>query len=184
MMNTTQSTASNTTEKTSSQPKITLVVAASLNNVIGVDNGLPWHLPSDLQFFKSQTLGHPIVMGRNTWISIGRALPGRTNVVISSASRETLALPESVLLFSDFTQALAALADTSEIMVIGGAMLYESVLPMADAVSLNRIQTTIEGGHAFFPNLPATEWKLTWEEQVPADEKNNFDQLRQRWERD
>lgn len=136
---------------------LALIVAQSLNRVIGVNNELPWRLPEDLKYFKATTMGKPIVMGRKTYDSIGRPLPGRTNIVVTrqvgwSADGVKVAgtLEEAV--------ALASEEEPEEIMVIGGAQIYELMLPAADRVYLTQVYTEVEGD-AWFPPLPAEQWR-------------------------
>lgn len=166
------------------QPQhITLIAAISREGAIGIDNTLPWHLPSDLAFFKAQTLGKPIIMGRKTWDSIGRALPGRTNVVISRQPRADLNLPETVKLYASLTEALAYLSDQEEVMVIGGAEIFAQAMPLATGVIVNRIDTTIPNADTYFPDIDSEIWSCVHQDNVDADAKNEFAQIRERWER-
>lgn len=162
--------------------KIRIVVAASENNVIGLDNKLPWHLPDDLKFFKKMTTGMPVVMGKNTWQSLGKALPARTNIVISSTLKT---LPEGVLLFDTLAAALAYLEQQSreEISIIGGGQLYRSALEQTDTVYLTRVHTILDQGTAYFPVLREEDWKLSWEEHHPADERHIYSFTFQQWDR-
>ncbi|KAA5536502.1 dihydrofolate reductase [Taibaiella lutea] len=162
--------------------EIRIVVAASEDNFIGIDNQLPWHLPEDLRFFKKMTSGMPVVMGKNTWLSLGRALPNRLNVVISSSLNN---LPEGVLIFDSLENAIAHLKSEGNetISIIGGGQIYKAALPFTDVVYLTRIHTILRNGTAAFPPLSENEWKLTWEEPHTADEKNKFDYTFQKWER-
>lgn len=162
--------------------QIRIVVAASEDNIIGRDNALPWHLPDDLRFFKRMTMGMPVVMGRNTWVSLGKALPGRLNVVISGSLRE---VPEGVLLFAELDAALEYLRREAyeHIAIIGGGQLYHSALPFTQVVYLTRVHTLLEEGTAFFPELPPEEWQKTWEEAHEADEKHRYSFTFQQWER-
>ncbi|WP_232522401.1 dihydrofolate reductase [Marinimicrobium alkaliphilum] len=135
-----------------------LIVAAGRNQAIGYRNQLPWRLSGDLQYFKSVTLGKPIIMGRKTWDSIGRPLPGRRNIVVSR--QRDWPAPEGVLLAHSLDQALA-LAEQEpgdEIMVMGGAELYQQALPLAQRVYLTRVDLAPEAD-TFFPVLPAAEWQ-------------------------
>lgn len=161
---------------------IRIVVAASENNVIGLDNQLPWHLPDDLKFFKKMTTGMPVVMGKNTWKSLGKALPGRLNVVISSTLTD---LPEGVLHFDTLEAALEYLRtqQLEEISIIGGGQLYHSALDFTNTVYLTRVHAVLEKGTAFFPSLPSEDWELVWEEFHPADERHAFGFTFQQWER-
>lgn|SRR5690554_2789623 len=144
--------------------KLALIVAAATNNVIGLNNQLPWHLPQDLKYFKAKTLGKPIVMGRKTYESIGRPLPGRTNIVITR-QLGWRADPD-VLIAHNIDQALELARDLvgaesdAEVMVIGGAEIYRNCLPQADRVYLTRVEKDVEGD-AYFPSLPEGEWQQT-----------------------
>ena len=136
--------------------KISLIVAASPDNVIGRDGGLPWHLPEDLQRFKALTMGKPIVMGRLTHESIGRPLPGRRNIVISrrpgyrADGCDVVASPE---------EALRTAGGADEVMIIGGAAIYRAFLPRADRIYLTRVNADV-AGDVHFPALPAGEWTV------------------------
>ena len=150
---------------------LTLLVAAAENNAIGRNGQLPWRLPADLQWFKRHTLGHPVLMGRKTWDSIGRALPGRPNLVLSRQAG--LRLPGAQV-FADLGDALAyarQLDGSEEIFGIGGAELYRELLPLADRVLLTRVHAAIEGD-AFFPVLAPAEWRQISRETHPADERH------------
>ena len=144
--------------------KLALIVAAATNNVIGLNNQLPWHLPQDLKYFKAKTLGKPIIMGRKTYESIGRPLPGRTNIVITR--QQGWQAGSDVLVAHDIDQALELARDTvgadpnAEAMVIGGAEIYRNCLARADRVYLTRVEKDIEGD-AYFPSLPEDEWQQT-----------------------
>ena len=144
--------------------KLALIVAAATNNVIGLNNQLPWHLPQDLKYFKAKTLGKPIVMGRKTYESIGRPLPGRTNIVITR-QQDWRADPD-VLIAHNIDQALELARDLvgaesdAEVMVIGGAEIYRNCLSQADRVYLTRVEQDVEGD-AYFPSLSEGEWQQT-----------------------
>ena len=146
--------------------KISLIVAAATNNVIGRDGALPWHLPDDLKRFRRLTVGKPIIMGRLTHESIGKPLPERQNIVISSCERlqadgcEVVNSPEA---------ALAVAGDAEEVMVIGGARVYEQMLPMADRIYLTRVHADIDGD-TFFPDIDNDEWQIVEREDFPADD--------------
>ena len=141
--------------------QIALIVAVSQNNVIGRDNQLPWHLPEDLQYFKSVTMGKPILMGRKTYESIGRPLPGRTNIVITRDSNWTA---DGVEVVNSLDAAMLAgaeackKANSDEIMVIGGAQIYRDCLPLADKLYLTQVEAEVEGD-AFFPNIDLNQWQ-------------------------
>ena len=147
---------------------ISLIVAASANNVIGAQGELPWRLPDDLRRFKEVTMGKPIVMGRKTWESIGRALPGRQNIVIT---RQEDFVAEGCDVVGSVDAALAAAGDAAEVMVIGGSQVYALFLPDADRLYLTRVHAEVEGD-AFFPAISEAEWRLVDEEHHGADERN------------
>ncbi|NOY42453.1 MAG: dihydrofolate reductase [Planctomycetes bacterium] len=155
---------------------LTLIVAVAENNVIGRQGDLPWRLSADLRRFKRLTMGHAILMGRKTWESIGRPLPGRTSVVIT---RQTDYQPgfEEVLVAADLDEALtlAQGADVSDdqAFVIGGAAIYELSLPRADRLLLTRVHAEVEGD-VFFPEVDWSQWRLVSEEKHDQDDKNDF----------
>ena len=128
------------------KPRISLIVAMAMNRVIGIDNTLPWHLPADLKHFKALTMGHHIVMGRKTYDSIGRPLPGRTSVVVTR-NRELKI--EGCIIGHTLDQAIAACNGDDEIFVIGGAELYAQALPIADRLYITEIQKAVRGDAYF-----------------------------------
>ena len=140
--------------------RIALIAALADNRVIGANGGLPWRIPADLKHFKALTIGKPVVMGRRTFDSIGRPLPGRPNIVVSRGSN---ALPDGVDVASDVEEAVAvarrraAECGADEIMIIGGETLYSALLPRADRLYLTLIHETAPGD-AFFPAFDAAEW--------------------------
>lgn len=145
-----------------------LIVARARNGVIGRDNALPWRLPADLAFFKRTTMGAPIVMGRKTWESIGRPLPGRPNIVVS----RTLAnLPPGVVVAPDLASAFAAAAPADEVFVIGGAQLYAEALPLVDRIYVTEVGADVEGD-TYFPPLDRSAWVMTSMGDHPADERH------------
>lgn len=152
---------------------ISLIVAASTNNVIGARGKLPWRLSSDLKRFKALTMGKPIVMGRLTYESIGRPLPGRQNIVISRNAGFSAAGCDVV---QTIDAAVDAAGDAQEIMVIGGSHIYAEFLPRADRIYLTRVQADINGD-AFMPELPVIEWHEASRESCAADETNEFDSI-------
>lgn len=149
---------------------VSLIVAATRNQVIGLDNQMPWHLPADLRYFKQRTLGKPIIMGRKTWESLGRPLPGRLNIVISRQADVELAGAE---VFADLEAAIlrgqewATQQGVDEVMVIGGGQLYQQALTLAQRVYLTRIDLELEGD-TFFPVLDAQQWRQTDAQAHPA----------------
>lgn len=146
---------------------LTLVVAYARNRVIGRDNALPWRLPGDLAHFKRTTLGHPIIMGRSTWESLGRPLPGRHNIVIS---RNPDYQAEGATVVTSLPAAQQA-AQSDAACVIGGAQIYTLALPLATRIIATEIQADIEGD-AFFPLLPEQVWRET--ARVPQPEENGL----------
>lgn len=141
------------------KPKLSLIVACGINGVIGKGNQLPWHLPEDLQYFKKTTLGKPVIMGRKTFESIGRALPGRVNIVVTR--QPDWCAPNGVKVAASIPCAIelaGAASNVTEIMIIGGEQVYCASLPIADRVYRTDVQVDIKGD-AFFPSLPAHEWE-------------------------
>ena len=153
-----------------SNPTITLIVAASDNNAIGIDNKMPWHLPNDFKYFKKNTIEHSVLMGRKTFESIGKALPERRNIVIT---RNAAFQGEDIDVANSIQEALLYCRDEREAFIIGGANIYQQALPLANKVLLTRVHTTIKGD-AFFPALPSEEWELVSSDSHQADEKHAF----------
>lgn len=149
---------------------ISIIVAATTNSVIGVDGELPWKISDDLKRFKALTMGKPIVMGRLTWESIGRPLPGRQNIVIT---RKADFLADGCDVVASPAAALAIAGDAPEIMVIGGSQIYDLFLSKASRLHMTRIHTEIDGD-AFFPEISETDWELVNVEAHEASEKNEF----------
>ena len=149
---------------------ISLVVAASTNNVIGSDGGLPWHLPDDLRHFKRLTTGNPIVMGRRTFESIGRPLPDRRNIVMT---RDPDYMARGCDVVSSVREALDIEADADEVMIIGGGQVYRDFLPHADRIYLTRVQADVEGD-TYFPDIDEAGWRLVSSEPHAADEKHAY----------
>jgi dihydrofolate reductase len=143
--------------------KISLIVAVSRNGAIGLNNQLPWYLPEDLKYFKSVTMGKPLIMGRKTFDSIGRPLPGRANIVLTRDPQWT---SDGVKVVQSVEQALVAgeiaceAADVDEIMVIGGEQIYRMTIDLADRIYLTQVDTDVEGD-AFFPDIDLNNWSQT-----------------------
>lgn len=156
--------------------KIRLVVAYAENRCIGKDNQLPWRLPHDLANFKKLTLGHPIIMGRRTWDSIGRPLPGRPNFVIS---RNPEFVAPQATVCSSLQEALAYTATAPMVCIIGGGQIYEQALPLANEVYATEVKQTV-AGDAFFPPLDGT-WQET--KRLPQPPENGFEYDFVRYER-
>ena len=152
--------------------QISIIVAVSQNGVIGKDNQLIWRLPDDLKRFKRLTLGHPMIMGRKTYDSIGKPLPGRTSIVVSRNPNLSI---EGVLVANTFEEALekAAFTGADEVFVIGGGNIYEESLQLADKIYLTDVHTVIDGDTFFYlPNK--AEWKEVANTNHPADERHAF----------
>jgi dihydrofolate reductase len=153
--------------------RISFIVAKSLNNVIGRNNQLPWHLKDDLQNFKRLTTGHHILMGRKTFESIGKPLPGRISLVCSSEQRP---VQDQVLWFNSIFRAIkhAERNGESELFVIGGEKIFKSALSLADRIYLTEVKAEVEGD-VFFPQLSLKNWKKVSEQQFSKDAHNDFD---------
>jgi dihydrofolate reductase len=149
---------------------LSMIAALAENRVIGVDNSMPWHLPGDFKYFKATTLGKPIIMGRKTWDSLGRPLPGRLNLVVTRQQNLQL---EGAELFTSLEAAVeraeewAAEQGVSEVMLIGGAQLYGQALELADRLYLTRVALTPEGD-AWFPAFDEGQWTLVSNTENPA----------------
>jgi dihydrofolate reductase len=158
-------------DKSSRKPVLSVIAAMARNRVIGIDNRLPWHLPADLQHFKTMTLGKPLIMGRKTWQSLPGLLPGRPHIVISrtpdfraEGAQVARSLDEAIALAGE-------LAD--EVMLIGGANLYQQALPLADRLYLTLVDAE-PAGDAWFPDFDEADWRLESRQDHPADERNRF----------
>lgn len=157
--------------------KISFVVAAADNRCIGINNALPWHLPEDLKFFKRVTMGKPIIMGRKTFESIGKPLPGRTNIVITNNknySANGIKVATSLDDALKIAEAITLIDGKEEVMVIGGAGVYALCLPRADRLYYTKVHAAVNGD-AFFPEVNWKEWKLISQEDYKSSEKNPYD---------
>ncbi|EKE75745.1 type 3 dihydrofolate reductase [Gallaecimonas xiamenensis] len=150
---------------------LSLVAAMANDRVIGRENDMPWHLPADLKHFKAVTLGKPVVMGRKTFESIGRPLPGRRNLVIS---RQQGYKPTGVEVFTSLQDALAACADMEEVMVIGGGQIYQQALPLAARLYLTFIDAQLDGDTRFPDWQQNNCWKKVQESHFLADLDNQY----------
>lgn len=157
-------------------PIVCLIIAAAENNVIGRDGKMPWHLPSELKYFRARTLGKPVIMGRKTFQSVGRPLPGRDNIVITRDA-SFAASGATVVGSLDAAIAAARIAATAmgatEIMVLGGADIYRQALPLAGRVYLTRVAATPEGDTSF-PTLDPLVWRLVDETAIATTEADAF----------
>ncbi len=150
--------------------RIALIAALDRNGLIGRDNDLPWRLPADLQHFKRMTMGKPILMGRLTWESLGRPLPGRHNIVLT---RDQDYQAEGATVVDSTDAALAAAGEAEEAMVIGGAAFYRAMLPHAERLYLTRIDAEFDGD-AWFPEFDPAAWRETARETHALDERNAY----------
>ncbi|MGM0613260.1 MAG: type 3 dihydrofolate reductase [Bacteroidota bacterium] len=152
------------------QPKISIIVAIAKNRVIGKNNQMPWHLPADLKHFKKITYGSPIIMGRKTFESIGKPLPGRKSIIISR--QENLSLNfDSVEVVHSFSEAAKAANDYAEAFVIGGSDIYQLALPFAEKIYMTKLDLEVEGD-TYFPELDSEKWTLVDEKHHQADAQN------------
>lgn len=151
-----------------------LIAAMDRNNAIGRDNELPWRLPDDLKRFKALTLGKPVLMGRKTAQSLGRALPGRLNLVLTRSGLVPFEGMQAVASVQD-AQRLAVETGASELCVIGGGEIYALCLPVATRMHLTHVDAVVEGADAFFPHFDETPWRVAGREAHAADAKHGFD---------
>lgn len=160
---------------------ISFIVAAATNNAIGKDGKLPWHLPNDMRHFKNITWGMPIVMGRKTFESLGKALPGRKNIVIT---RQPGWKAEGVIAVKNIEDALFVVkeSDAKEAMVIGGGEIYKTLFDKARRIYLTRVEAEPDAD-TFFPSLKPGEWHLMSQQDHEADAKNAYNYSFQTWER-
>lgn len=153
--------------------KLSIIVAVSENNVIGIDNQLPWHLPADLKYFKNLTTGHTILMGRKTFESIGRPLPNRENIVIT---RDEQFQHEGIVVKHSIEEAIQYCRQKSdEVFIIGGDTIYQQTISWVNRIYFTRVHVLIENGTAFFPELNMEEWKMVQSDYYLKDEKNQYD---------
>ncbi len=163
-----------------------MIVAAAKNNVIGLNNKMPWHISGDLKYFKAQTLGKPIVMGRNTFESMGKPLPGRTSIVITR--NQSYQVPEGVITARSLDEAIkiakpiAQKDGVNEIMIIGGAQIYDIALPISDRLYITEIDASPKGD-AYFPKFNKSEWQETSREMVESNTNDESDYAFVVWEK-
>jgi len=155
---------------TAAQPLISLIVAMAHNGVIGRNNTLPWRLPEDLKRFKAITLGKPILMGRKTFESIGKPLPGRTNLVLT---RDRDWRAAGVVVVHSVDEAIERALGAAELMTIGGAEVYRLLMPVAQRIYLTHVQADVPGD-TYFPDFDPTQWVDAQRTTHPADEKNVY----------
>ena len=150
---------------------LSIIAAMDRNRLIGNNNQLPWHLPVDFAHFKSVTMGKPIIMGRKTFESIGKPLPGRTNIVLS---RDPGTKYDGAECVTSFEGAVSVVPDAEEIMVIGGSTIYEMLMPLVDRMYLTYVESEFEGD-AWFPEFDQQQWRETSSEYRQANDKNAYD---------
>lgn len=159
---------------------LSLIVAVAQNGAIGRNNGLLWHISEDLKYFKSTTTGHPVIMGRKTYESIGRPLPGRRNIVLTRGSLEIPPVKNPQTTSMEVVNSLddvyrIAQADDEEFFVMGGGMLYNQTFGKADFLYLTRIYAVAEDADTFFPPINESEWDLVRQSEMLHDEENGID---------
>jgi dihydrofolate reductase len=157
------------------------IVAVSENNVIGSNNELPWKLPDDFKYFKNKTWAMPVIMGRNTYESMKKDLPGRINIVVT---RKTDWHPDNVFVAPDIEKAIsqAKESDAKEIFIIGGGEIFKQTIGIVDRIYLTRVHTTIDGD-TYYPQIDASQWKLVKSDPHRADERNNYPYTFEVWEK-
>jgi dihydrofolate reductase len=156
-----------------SRPTLALIAAVAKNLTIGKDGGMPWHIPADLAYFRGVTRGHSVIMGRRTWESLGKALPHRRNIVVTSNRAAVFPGAEAV---GSMNEALALCEGEEKVFCIGGAVLYKEALPYADLLYLTEIQESIEGD-TLFPVVDWADWRVEYKNpqtQVEAPERFDF----------
>ena len=152
--------------------KITLIAAMARNRVIGLENRIPWHIPEDFAFFKQYTLGKPVIMGRKTWESLPRKpLPSRTNIVVS---RQTDFQAAGAKVFIDLSQAIEYYQNAEEIIIMGGAQIYQQALPLATDLRLTEIALNLQGD-TFFPSFSHEKWQEVSRQSYVSQEGIAFD---------
>lgn len=152
------------------RPLVSAIVAAAENNAIGKDNQLLWHLPNDLRFFKRTTTGHPVIMGRKTYESVGKPLPNRRNIIIT---RQAGYAVEGAEVVHSLTEALEGCSGEAEVFVVGGAEIYDQALPVIDRIYLTRVHAVLSAD-SFFPELDEREWLLVSAENHPVDNRHAY----------
>lgn len=152
--------------------KVNIIAAVALNGAIGRENSLMWHISADMKFFRATTTGHPVIMGRKTFESLGRALPKRLNVVISRGER---VLPEGVVLARSLDEAIEACKGCDEeCFVIGGGQIYAEAMKKADTLYITRVGCSPEDADTFFPPILADEWKIVSKSENYSDEESGL----------
>jgi dihydrofolate reductase len=157
------------------------IVAVSENNIIGAKNELPWHLPNDFKYFKNKTWGMPVIMGRKSYESLKKSLPGRINIVVT---KKTNWHPDDVFVVNNIDDAVenAKESDAKEIFIIGGGEIFKQTINIVSKIYLTRVHATVDGD-TFYPELDKEKWKLIDQQSFPADEKNNYAYTFEVWEK-
>lgn len=150
--------------------KLSIIVAMANNSVIGINNSLPWHLPEDLKRFRALTIGHHIIMGRKTYESLGRLLPGRTTVIVTRNKNYQI---QGALIAHSLEQAISLCGDDSEVFLIGGAELYQTGLKLADKLYLTEVSLDV-AGDAFFPEFDLSNWHEVAREALVSEKSISF----------
>lgn len=153
--------------------RVSLIVAMAANGVIGRDNGLPWRLPADLRLFKKLTMGHALILGRKTYESIGRPLPGRRMIVITRRPDWWTPGAEGVEVVHSLEEALSLAAGDGEVFVAGGGEIYREALPRADRIYLTQVEAEVDGDTRF-PDFDPSDWKIVEEEHHEPDTQHAF----------
>jgi dihydrofolate reductase len=157
------------------------IVAASENNVIGSKNELPWHLPNDFKYFKNKTWGMPVIMGRKSYESLKKSLPGRINIIVTN-NKDFQA--ENVFVVNNIDDAIikAGESDAKEIFIIGGGEIFKQTIDIVSRIYRTRVHANIEGD-TYYPEINKDQWKLISEQSFPADDKNNYAYTFEVWEK-
>lgn len=158
--------------------ELAIIVAMSENNAIGFQNQLLWKLPADLKFFKSLTTGNPIIMGRKTYESIGKALPNRTNIIITQ-QKDYIA--QDCIIVNSIEEALNYVQKSDKAFIIGGEQIYKQTIESVSTLYITKVHHTFEQADAFFPKIDFSKWKLESENHLVADEKNIFNATFQKY---
>lgn len=170
-----------TNNKNSNKKMLSHIVAASENNVIGSNNELPWHLPNDFKYFKNKTWGMPVIMGRKSYESLKKSLPGRINIVVTS-KKDLQA--EDIFVVDNINAAIvkAQESDATETFIIGGGEIFKQTIDIVSRIYLTRVHANIEGD-TYYPLLDKNIWKIVSKHAFPADDKNNYAYTFEVWEK-
>lgn len=161
---------------------VSLIVAASENNAIGKNNQLLWHLPNDLKFFKNTTWGFPVIMGRKSFEAVSKALPGRTNIVVTTRPDWKAADTITVASIEEGIQKAIAASNSKQIFIIGGGEIYKQSMDIADTIYMTRVHAQLDGD-TFFPVIDENKWQLTNNQDFEADEKHAYPYSFQIWKK-